>query len=1003
MRIPLMSKGKGRRMLAAIAASSMLLCLIPAGANAAETTVADEGQASAASGSLMVAAQEFRLKNEKSANNAKIYWSRVSGATSFTVYRIEGSTRTQIGTTTGHTWDDYGLKVGAKYTYEVKASPSNATATSNVVTPFTPTNITRSMSNIKGSQPGSDEPADIPDGISSVNSQGRPAWFTSPNCPTNARPYKTKYMWVNATDKATGKPYVVLQHKTWWVYNWVHNGQNLTRRCYDSQWTNTMTTSGKVWRVDNAIYNVGNHNVVNPVTHNSIAASHIIPNKGSSAINGTAILEMDSVEPVIISSKIKSFPVYDVTLFADGNNAYLLGAANNQQDTGILKLNSRWTDADSSTKPLYVARGEQGEAPYIFKKDGIYYLLTSRSAMQNPSQAKYQWSKSMMSGWSATTEIGDASTFDTQQVSVRTDTGSVRTTYTSRGIHFGAAAYRTPHTPIGTVQREFPIAVNGTYIAYGWYEGVDVDSQYGAVPVQTAKLVSLGRTATDSAKKTVNVLTDGDMANSDGYAEETKPPYSVTVDLGGPVAVSEIDFTTRLNVYNQATFNYKIEYSLDGNSYRTYKSEGNNPYIGFIPNVLPSTASARYVRITVTGIKQNYKATSRKEPIYQGLHEISVYGTRTGPVVTTYTVAFNSNGGSAVAAQSVNSGAKVKQPANPTRAGYTFAGWYYGNAKWDFNRAVTGNITLTAQWTKNAVPVTYRTVAFNSNGGSAVASQKVANGQKATQPANPTRAGYTFAGWYNGKTKYDFNKPVTANLTLTAQWTKNAVPVTYRTVAFNSNGGSAVASQKVANGAKVAQPKNPTRSGYTFAGWYYGNAKWDFNRGVTANITLTAKWTKNAEPSKPSVKQVPVYRVYNRNSGLHHYTINKAENDMLVRLGWRDENRGGSAFVTVSKDTPGAKPVYREYNRRSGNHNWTLNKKEHDMLVRLGWKDEGIAWYTSPTGRDVYRLYNPKPYHKPKNGRGNGGGEHVYTTSYAEYRAVVAAGWRGEGVAWKSL
>ena len=222
------------------------------------------------------------------------------------------------------------------------------------------------------------------------------------------------------------------------------------------------------------------------------------------------------------------------------------------------------------------------------------------------------------------------------------------------------------------------------------------------------------------------------------------------------------------------------------------------------------------------------------------------------------------------------------------------------------------------------------------------------------------------------------------------------------TVAFNSAGGSAVASQRVANGGKAKQPANPTRSGYTFAGWYYGDVKWDFNRGVTANITLTAHWTKNSTPA-PQVKQVPVYRVYNRNSGLHHYTVSKAENDMLIKIGWRDENRGGSAFVTVSRDTPGARPVYREYNRRSGNHNWTLNKKEHDMLVRLGWRDEGIAWYTSPTGRDVYRLYNPKPYHKPKNGRGNGGGEHVYTTSYGEYRAVVRAGWRGEGVAWKSL
>ncbi|MBT1165872.1 InlB B-repeat-containing protein [Bifidobacterium simiarum] len=216
-----------------------------------------------------------------------------------------------------------------------------------------------------------------------------------------------------------------------------------------------------------------------------------------------------------------------------------------------------------------------------------------------------------------------------------------------------------------------------------------------------------------------------------------------------------------------------------------------------------------------------------------------------------------------------------------------------------------------------------------------------------------------------------------------------ATPDNY-TVTFNSNGGSKVASQKVTNGGKVNQPKNPTRSGYTFAGWYYGNAKWDFNRGVTANITLTARWTKNA-PSKPAVKQVPVYRVYNRRSGLHHYTTNKAEKDMLVRLGWRDESRKAASFITVSKDTPGARPVYREYNRRTGNHNWTLNKREHDMLVRLGWKNEGVAWYAPSSGKNVYRLYN------------RNSGEHVYTMSYGEYAAVQRAGWRGEGVAWKSL
>ncbi|PLS30130.1 Listeria-Bacteroides repeat domain, partial [Bifidobacterium margollesii] len=177
---------------------------------------------------------------------------------------------------------------------------------------------------------------------------------------------------------------------------------------------------------------------------------------------------------------------------------------------------------------------------------------------------------------------------------------------------------------------------------------------------------------------------------------------------------------------------------------------------------------------------------------------------------------------------------------------------------------------------------------------------------------------------------YDYAAGASGTLHASVSFTMKGEPApAYRTVAFDSAGGSKVASQKVANGGKVKQPTNPTRSGYTFAGWYYGNAKWDFNRGVTANITLTAKWTKNTAPAQPTVKRVPVYRVYNRNSGLHHYTTSAAERNMLVRLGWRDESRGAS-FVTVGRGTPGARPVYREYNRRSGNHNWTLNKREHD-------------------------------------------------------------------------
>ncbi|WP_236023577.1 hypothetical protein [Bifidobacterium miconis] len=90
------------------------------------------------------------------------------------------------------------------------------------------------------------------------------------------------------------------------------------------------------------------------------------------------------------------------------------------------------------------------------------------------------------------------------------------------------------------------------------------------------------------------------------------------------------------------------------------------------------------------------------------------------------------------------------------------------------------------------------------------------------------------------------------------------------------------------------------------------------------------------------VLAAPVYRVYNRNSGLHHYTTSKAERDYLVKLGWRDE---GTSFKAVKADASNKnlKPVYCEYNRHDDNHNWTMNKAEHDHLVKLGWKDEGVA------------------------------------------------------------
>ena len=87
------------------------------------------------------------------------------------------------------------------------------------------------------------------------------------------------------------------------------------------------------------------------------------------------------------------------------------------------------------------------------------------------------------------------------------------------------------------------------------------------------------------------------------------------------------------------------------------------------------------------------------------------------------------------------------------------------------------------------------------------------------------------------------SKPSTGN-----NGTSSEEQPTYYTVTFNSDGGTFVASQQVKKGEKATKPSNPTKDGYVFAGWNF-----DFNIPITSNVTIKAKWTKNAEqPSQPS-------------------------------------------------------------------------------------------------------------------------------------------------------
>ncbi|MDR3188751.1 MAG: leucine-rich repeat protein, partial [Prevotellaceae bacterium] len=217
-----------------------------------------------------------------------------------------------------------------------------------------------------------------------------------------------------------------------------------------------------------------------------------------------------------------------------------------------------------------------------------------------------------------------------------------------------------------------------------------------------------------------------------------------------------------------------------------------------------------------------------------------------------YAVTFNSRGGSAVSPQEILHAGKASRPYNPVRAGYTFAGWYKeatcANA-WDFDvEKVVQPITLYAKW-----DTTMYNVTFNSRGGSAVATQPVDHGYTVPLPANPTKTSYTFGGWYRevGCTTYwNFSTDVvTGNMTLYAQWITGGKPTC--TITFNSDGGSAVDPRTVESGKPFLRPANPTKKGYTFAGWYKEAAHvsaWDFGADkVAQSMTLYAKWNENPD------------------------------------------------------------------------------------------------------------------------------------------------------------
>ena len=253
------------------------------------------------------------------------------------------------------------------------------------------------------------------------------------------------------------------------------------------------------------------------------------------------------------------------------------------------------------------------------------------------------------------------------------------------------------------------------------------------------------------------------------------------------------------------------------------------------------------------------------------------------PVTVTYM--YGELGGT-YAEQIVQADETAIHPDNPAKSGYTFCGWYTNEActdgnKYDFTAPVTKDLTLTAKWTANSY-----TIAFDTDGGSKIDPITQDYGTAITVPADPTKTGYTFAGW----TPAIPETMPAENMTIKAKWTVNQF-----TIAYDLDGGTAESNPGTYTvETDTITLKNPTRPGYTFTGWSgtgltgESNLTVTIEKGSTGDRSYTAHWRYNGGSS----------------GGSSSYPItvpDKTENGS-VSVSPKNASKGSTVTITVTPD-----------------------------------------------------------------------------------------------------
>jgi uncharacterized protein (TIGR02145 family)/uncharacterized repeat protein (TIGR02543 family) len=439
-------------------------------------------------------------------------------------------------------------------------------------------------------------------------------------------------------------------------------------------------------------------------------------------------------------------------------------------------------------------------------------------------------------------------------VTVKANTGNlVKTSYTFAGWNTAADGSGTSYSGAAT----FTMGTANVTLYAKWTQNPTYTVTYNGNGNTGGTAPADANSYEQNATVTVKANTGNLVRTSYTFAG-----WNTTADGSGTSYTAAATFTmgtANVTLYAKWTQNptYTVTYNGNGNTGGTAPTDANSYEQNATVTVKANTGNLVRTSYTFAGWNTaadgsgtSYAAAAT---FTMGTANVTLYAKWTA---NPYTITFDKNDAAAtgtMASQIIASGSSANLTPNGfSKTGWAFIGWattstgavaYADGANYTMG---TANVTLYAKWTANAFTIT-----FDKNDAAAtgtMVSQNIASGSSANlSPNGFIKTGWTFSGWattptgavaYADGASYTMG---TANVTLYAKWTINVYTVT-----FNSQGGSAVASQNVNYNSTASSPTAPTQAGFIFAGWYSDQTvtvPFIFTTPITSSITLYAKWT----------------------------------------------------------------------------------------------------------------------------------------------------------------